>query len=349
MLQHAMHSYQIIPIQKWIAKVATWFIGLAISCPSIALSQPYDDNDKVSVRAIGDFSDYFAGKPIIIELELSSDVNREIEVRWSIKLNSQSLIRRSSTLDLPADKPQLFQVEFEAPIPKDDLVLPCTLEVDVLGQKDELLVSYTKQIWFFPMDPFYENAHWLKTLDITLVDPLGETTELLEAFEVPFRKVAASPGSIGKGMLIIGAGARWDAVMEQLVRQAIVAGQPVLCFAPRKGELRIGSLQARSQMPEVSLRNLSFVRQLDKRLSPSRCDSNGRCKIANDLGELIVTISDNDDGWHFLELKDTKTNGHLILCCTSFDETNSPTPRYLLAKLFERLCSNAISITELTK
>ncbi len=344
-----MYSYQTIPIRKSITKVPAWLTCLVIACPSVALSQLKEDDDKVSIRAVGDFSDYFGGKLTTIDLELSSDANREIEVRWSIKLNSQPLIRRSSTQNLAAAKPHLYQVEFESPIPKDGVVLPCTLEVDILGQKDELLASDTKQIWFFPKDPFYENTTWLKSLDITLVDPLGETTELLESSAVPFRKAVASQGDIGKGMLIVGVGARWDAVIEQLVRQAIFAGRPVLCFAPKRGELRLGTLQARSQLPEVSLRNLSFVSQLDKRLSPARCESNGRCNIANDRGELIVTISEKDDGWDFLELKDTKTRGHLILCCTSFDETSSPTPRYLLARLFERLCPNTISITELSK
>ncbi len=330
-------------------RVTAWLVGLVILCNSIALSQPNDDHDQVSIRAVGDFSDYFGGKPTTIELELSSDANREIEVRWSIKLNSLTVIRRSATQNVTASKPHLFQIEFEAPTTKDGVVLPCTLEVDVFGPKNERLASYTKQIWFFAKDPFYENISWLKKLDITLVDPMGETTELLESLEVPFRKVVASQGNISKGMLIIGVGVRWNEVIEQLVWQAIVAGQPILCFAPKKGELRLGTLQARSSMPEVSLRNLSFISQLDKRLSPSRCESNGRCNIANGGGKLIVTISDKDDGWHFLELKDTKSSGHLILCCNSFDEPTSPTPRYLLAMLFERLFPNTIFNAELSK
>lgn len=303
---------------------------------------------QVSLQPVECHSDYFGGQTVNWIFDLTSDVDQEIDVHWTLQVKSQTLARRSFTVNAQANKTSRVHVEFESPAGKEGVIVHGNIALRVVGQMDASHADFTKQIFFFSKDPFFASSRWLEELDITLVDPVGHTTLLLESLAIPFRKANSQPKNAERGLLIIGELTPWNSATETMVRQAVAAGRPVLCLATLKGRIEFNTLDF-EQLPEVALHNLSFVNQLDKRLTASRCESLGRCNMVHQNGRIIIQVSPNEAGWPFLECKDTSSLGHLILCCTTMRPNESPTETYLFAKLLERLSPKQPSLAELRK
>jgi hypothetical protein len=129
----------------------------------------------------------------------------------------------------------------------------------------------------------------------------------------------------------------WSPKIESVVLRAIAAGRPVLCFAMSEAHLDL--IPPESNLPpEMSLHNRLFINQLDKRLSTNSSKSLCRYTLIQHKEKILLCSSPNEPGWSFVELKDTQSNGHLILCGMSIRPNTSPTETYLFARLLERLC-----------
>ena len=304
--------------------------------------------DQLALIPIDCPSDYFGGQPVKWELELASEIEQDIEIQWSIQVNSRTWARRSYKVNAQANKPHLVDIEFETPPTKDGIAIQATVKVKATGQVDNSSTDLSRQICFFAKDPFFASSKWLQQLDISLVDSAGKTAALLESMSVPFRMVHVDHSRDETGLLVVGELTPWNQRIESMVLQAVRDGRPVLCFATPDAQLDLMQFGT-EQPPNLSLHSLAFVNQLDKRLNIDRCELLCSCNLVHQNEKLLARMSPNGQGWSFLELTETRSKGHLILCGITIRPNTSPTETFLLARLLERLYPNQQFSTELRK
>jgi hypothetical protein len=131
---------------------------------------------------------------------------------------------------------------------------------------------------------------------------------------------------------------------DTLIRAA-ARGRPVLCLAPAKGVLPLpGADGTAAPLPQaLCLHRTEIIAQLDRHLDLSGWPPDGKV-VASAFalkaveGSVLAEVTDGSSGWPWLEA--THANkGRLLLCgfglTTHWDA--GPAPRYLFARLLERL------------
>jgi hypothetical protein len=263
-------------------------------------------------------------------------------------------------------KPAEVKIPLEVPPLKEGVALQAQLIVTVYDAKEEKAASEERTLWIFADDPFFNRSKWFEDLKITIFDSdaksktgaalqaLKSLKELKQPF-VEVRNVAAL-ADLKDGVLLIAEGVSFkdEPGLAEAMVQAASRGVPVICLAPKDGSFPVPGTN--NGLPNPS--NLTFMRQdiitkLDKRLdavawAPENQVVARSLAIKSEDGKVIAEVIDGAKGWPWLQVDYPDKKSRLIVLGFPIIQRwdNSPTPRYLLARLLEHATELSASETK---
>lgn len=307
-------------------------------------------NDGVKIEPVERWSGVFAESKVTFHYAIGADEPLQGVAGWRFSINRRTVSRGEATVKAKPGKPAEVVIPLEIPPVKEGVIVGATLEVTVSGQGAE--AEHARPLWIFPRDPFVDRSRWLKDLKITLFDPKGKTAELFEKAKIPFKftRNMASLDGLGEGLIVIGEGIslKDHRGLGKTILDAAASGVPVLCLAPVDGRLPMpgATLPKQPQPRRVSFRRQDVIRELDKRIDSVAWPPDGRLiasrfAMAADRDWVVAEATSTGEGWPWIEVQYAQERGKLLLC--GFDIVRQwdagPAPRFLLARLFERLAN----------
>ena len=287
------------------------------------------------------------------------EAQREVAGRltWSLGSQGRTLARGETPFRASPGHPARPELTLRVPPVKDGVILGLELVASVFAEGGrDALATHRRPIRVFPESPFADRPEWLKQLEITLFDPPGKTSSVFNRMKVPHKSAVRVPAleGIGRGLVVVGEGVSLDehrSLPETLLGLA-ARGVPVVWLAPSEGGFTFpGTEGSRPPAPQrIALRGRDAIADLDKRLDADAWPPDGRVaavhiELTGRPGRVLARVAPGDGGWPWLELRyPGQGPGHgpghgaaLVLCGFAVIERwdSSPTPRFLLARLFE--------------
>ena len=297
------------------------------------------------------WSDVFSGKEAVFHVNVTGTAPFHGTVGWQCVVDGRTLARGEQLVEAPAVSPGTLTIRLAVPEVKAGVILQARLSVVTMDSGKETGRT-DKVLWIFPGDAIAGHEAWLKGLDIRLFDPVGRTSKLFDENKIPctlLRNVDAFSG-VRKGILVIGEGVsfrEYRGLADMLFKSASKGGR-VLCLTPDGGEmtLPVTGEGEMLQPDRLMFRQADIVTELDKRLDPrgwqtSKVMESG-LRLRGDRGPVVAETCVGKGAWPWMELDYAAVNGKLVVC--GFGIVNvwaeSPTPRFLLMKVLERVSGN---------
>ena len=197
----------------------------------------------------------------------------------------------------------------------------------------------------FGRDPFANRSQWLKSLNLKLYDPLGDTSDVLRAQKVPFQRVLSADAlaEVRQGVVIIGEGNSAKTLVPA-VSNLVQRGVAVLWLAPRHGPLPVvglGGDHGLLRPDRLVFRDLDVLEELDERLSAEAWPSDGsaiRCRLAvQPRYGLHALSSEEQKGWPWLECRYRQPDAVVVICGLAIIQEweSGPAPRRGFARILE--------------
>jgi len=304
-------------------------------------------------------TNFFAGREITLGVVIRGGDPAAGRLVWTLTAFGRRLA--GGTCDVRHDGSPATIVEVDVAIPevKEGVVVEAAFTVIFADAAGTRLASHTRPVRIFPADPFVDRARWLETLEIALVDPVGDTERVLHAAGVPFTLVRSESdiAAAQPGIIVVGEGASWldRSDLPALVTRFASTGLPVLCLAPRDGTLPLpgtADVEGAAVATRVAFERAGIVAALDPRLDGGDWVAEGRAIMtrlsivaAGDRAMIrIAAAADDPGGWPWLEIDyaDRAASATLVVCgygiVSHWDET--PAARYLLAAILDRLTAD---------
>jgi hypothetical protein len=320
---------------------------LAASCLLLpALPAPAAEA-KMSVEPAARWSNVFGEKDVDVPFVVRG-ADGLGQVTWTLTIG---LHRLSGVATADPKRPGHYLVRLRTPEVRPGVVLKMVLTVTARSEKDVALGSCDKVLWVFPPDPFANRSKWLESLKATLFDPAETTAPLLKRAGIPFKETANLAELAGKteGLVLVGAGVSfrdYPDLWETLGKLA-TRGVLVLCLAPAAGELPLPGGNVAAAPEGISVRGVSVIRRLDKRLDAEGWPPDGKVAISGaslrgDERQALAVVG-KDGEWPWLEMDYPVPGGKLVVCGFDFGGKwdAGPAPRYFFARLLEYLAEKS--------
>jgi hypothetical protein len=303
-------------------------------------------DDKTTIEDLTPWTNRFGGQETEWQYRIAAPKAFAGRAAWRLASDGRTLARGETKMAVGAGQTGTVKLSVPLPPVKDGVVLKTRLHVSILAD-DTAIASHEKTVWIFPRDPFAGRSDWLKSLKIVVFDPEKRTLKILAQLKIPHEELGNvdSIPEMKSGTLIVGEGVSFQdypALPEALTRAA-ARGVAVLCLAPSAGTFPIpGTENAKLPVPQgLSLRHSDVIADLDKRLDSKAWPGGkmilGTLVVRGETGLVQGEVAAN--GWPWFEATYTAPRGRLILCgfgiVSQFEST--PTPRFLLARILERL------------
>jgi hypothetical protein len=319
------------------------------------------------------WSAVFGESEVKFTFEIASPAAFTGRVNWSLSAKKRTIARGEERLEFTPDQPASVTVPLRIPPVKEGLIFETELTVAVHGSEGgQPKGTLVKPIWVYPQDPFADRTRWLKERKLVLYDPAGKTAEVFDKAKIPYRELRNIAGlaAVEEGLVVIGEGVSLadHRDLAETVSRLAADGVPVLCLAPAEGAFELpGSGEAerdragagRDEQPEprrsARPESLSFRRQdvltdLDHRLDAHGWPPDGKLvahslALTSERGRVVAQVADSADGWSWLQVRYPRPAATLVICQFTLIEhwDAGPTPRFLLARLFEYLASEPAS------
>ncbi len=328
------------------------------ACPSlsavvlgllVAGSAPLVGAEAVTVRPLDADSGVFGGIEVVRRYGIEGPSGLSGSLGWSLIAHRRTLARGEAAFTIKPGGAVDVSIPLQVPPVREGVVLEAELTVSAFGGGvGGEAISHRRSLWIFPRDAFAGRTQWLEKLEVGLFDPRGETAAVFDAAGIPYRRVHR-PQAIGAGsrLVVIGEGL---AIEEHpgLAAAAFAAaerGTPVLWLAPAAGHFALpGAGGTAAVLPgALAFRDLGAIAEIDRRLDgeggagPDRAVA--AMAVGSRHGEVVVEIAADAGGWPWFEVHYPPPGAGLIVCglplIARWEE--SPTPRFLLVRLFERL------------
>ncbi|MEX1026829.1 MAG: hypothetical protein WD049_02305 [Candidatus Paceibacterota bacterium] len=327
-----------------LARVA--IVAICFACSTTATAD-------IIVRPVEHHTNEFGGREISRGFRVESDQPLVGRFVWSLSAQDRTLARGEQELRVTEQAADVT-IKFRLNALRDEVVLPITLTVAVVVEQDEVSRQELR-LWLFPDDPFGPRDEWLRSLDITLFDPVENTSQRFDDSHLPYRSthnLAAIHDPEQPGILVIGEGVslRKHRSLAETVLQAAASGRRVLLLAPADGSLTVPGT-ARDGLPdggapgELRFARQHIISELDKRLDALAWQGTNNAVPASKFliesrhNRVEATVSDESRAWPWLEVRYPESGGALVLCGFRVIEhwNSGPTPRFLLLRLLEHL------------
>lgn len=205
--------------------------------------------------------------------------------------------------------------------------------------------QWEQTIAAFPRDPWENRLERLKQAGLTLYDPVGKTSEVLQASGLKLR-VAERWNMLDDSqsrIVLIGEGVHWNEVpglLDELVRLARVRGVHVIVLPAAGGAWSCSdffaaadSIQWLRQSKVSEQFKLLDIRDWSQGNSPP-CHG---WELKGEGAQAILEASHALHAWPWIDARFSQPDGRLVLCgfpCSS-SWNLSPAPRFLLAEMLD--------------
>ncbi len=308
--------------------------------------------DEVTIRRAESWTNVFASRPFTLNFLVDSQGSTDGHAAWRMSIGDRTVSRGQVKIQESAGPTISIPITLTAPSVKPGVILASKVEFGVMID-GKTLSAPAADLWVFPEDAFADRTEFLRSLELSLYDPLGKTVELFSNTGIPFQRLLNLDAAeeMVSGPLLVGEGINWleHPSLSQLVWKLAANKTPVVCFAPASARLDwIDDRQQNLPKPmRQAFRSADAITSLDARLdgvswqgvaSPSLCTW---CPEV-DRGQLVLRANSDSDGWIWFEADFHPTGHRLLLCGMGIVEQwdISPTPRYLLLRLLESLAPN---------
>jgi hypothetical protein len=321
-------------------------VGLVATILSIALApHTVSADDAVRVEPVERWSSVFGGRDMVFRFTVHSTRAFDGRAGWAFTLNDIVVERREANITAAPDRPATVTVRYPLPTVRNGVVLRGQLAVRILGPDGKERASVEKTVWIFPEDPFAGRTEWLAARKITLFDPAKTTAPVWKKAGIPFEEQdnVAALGGLREGLLVLGEGVslKEEPTLADTMLKLAGRGVPVLCLAPADGVLPLP--KAIQGAADLTLRRRNIITRIDKRLDAAAWAPDGQVVSSSLLlnaedGAVVAEVV-RGGGWPWLEIEFEKTHGRLLVCGFGIIKhwSDGPTPRFLLARLLERL------------
>ena len=316
---------------------------LAVACAAGAEEQDTRVVTRVSPKS-SSCSAVFGGEKTRRQYRVVDPGGEASRLAWSLVAEGRVLSRGELGLDQRAKDVQSVDIEVAFPKVREGVVLDTTLTVKLLdANRKRVLAQDQRKVYVFGRNPFAQQKHWLKSLDIRLYDPLGDTAAALSAQKVPFKRVRSADALAGvrQGLVVLGEGISAKTLVPA-VSDLVKHGVDVLWLAPKSGQLPIVGLGVDHGLPRpdrLVFRDLDVLGDLDDRLAADAWPSEGtviRCRLGVRSRQGLCITSDEDQaGWPWLECRYRQPRATLVVCGLAIIETwdSGPAPRFCFARM----------------
>jgi hypothetical protein len=295
-------------------------------------------------------ANFFADEEISFTLELTATQAVDGLASWQLMMQHRTLMRGDARVKITPRK--LASVSFPLRMPhlNQGVIEKIVLAVGFSQAGDAGSATIFEQdLWVFASDPFVDRTQWLEELGLQLFDPPGQTAQVFESAEIPFRRIhtTAALDAIEEGIVVVGEGIslRKRATLAETLLSLAATGRDVLWFAPEEGDFEFpGGEDFPGITPkQLLLSGSNMIEKLDKRLDsntwadPEQAKSVGLQLVAR-RNRAYLEISSSNQGWTWLQTDFGEPGGQMILSgfCIADCWDLSPTPRFLLARLLEQ-------------
>ncbi|QDU76771.1 hypothetical protein Pan97_38280 [Bremerella volcania] len=304
-----------------------------------------EDESIATIAPVSQRSDFFGEQQATLSFQCVSEKPVQGKILWQYSAGARTLARGEDAIELAAGRPNVFELPIEFPPVREGVIFETQMVVTIIDGDNETLAQYTHPIWLFPKDPYTDRREWLEQLDIHLYDPEDTTAKLLEEAKIPHTRITNSNvlADFEGGILLVGSGTslrKNRGLTDSLITMA-ERGVRVLCLAPVDGEFPWPTREEFPQLANVQFSSNEVIRDLDKRLNPDfdvLAEQRFGVVLESRRGQLRVNLSEARAAWPWWQVRFTN-HGTCILCCFDMIPTwdTSPTPRFLLANLLEKL------------
>ena len=309
---------------------------------------------EASLVALDEWSCLFGGCPTELRFEAAPEDGQQGRLGWSLSVFGRTVARGETLVDARLDKAARVAISLDVPPVSKGQILPADLVVELYGPDRAAVAVLEKRLWVCSDDPFAGQTKWLGGLQIRLFDPAGKTREVFRKASIPFSQTGEVDSLVGlqDAMLVVGEGVSLKAYrgLPRMMIEAAGRGVPVLCLAPGDGRIRLpgGADAELSGADRLIFRQPSVIRDLDKRLDahawpPGGSVASCNLALASHGGQITADVVEPGEGWPWLGVGFPRRRGKLIVCCFALVEKwdAGPVPRFLLARLLERLDSES--------
>ena len=332
----------------------TWkFVLTAILVPAAAwpgFTAMADETVRIEPRE--NWSAVFGGAEQKLTFDITSDKPLNGRMTWAHSAGQRTISRGEMPVKGKSDT---VSVKLRIPPVKEGVVLDTQLTLGVIQDGDrEPVASLSKPLWLYAKNPFVDRTEWLEELKITLYDPTDDekTTDIFDGAEIPYKTVrnVGAFESLEEGMLVVAEGVSLEdhRGLGPAMTAVAARGIHVLCLAPSDGSFSLPGADNDDEaapMPQrVSYRRQDVVTELDKRLDAEAWPPDGnvissRLAIKGDRDEVLAEVSESRQAWPWIEIQFPGDGATLLICGFGLIEhwDDGPTPRFLLARIFERL------------
>lgn len=320
---------------------------ILILSASLAAAQE-TQNSGVELKAREQWSTVFGGRRVTLHFDFTPAEAAGHSAQWSYTAGHRRLAAGELTVKDRANGGKTVELPLRIPPVNDGVIFATMLNVSLV-KDGEVVASINKPITIYSERPFTNKKTWLEELSISLYDPDGRTAERFEAAEIPFHRLGtlASIGNVDDGIVVVGEAhsLKVERGLFDVLTEVAARGVPVLCLASTGGEFPL-PFSAETDLPQpdrVLLDRNSVITRFDKRLDANAWGMQGdpviaTLQVTRSRTGIDAKITDDTGGWPWLELEYGE-RGNLIWCGFGLIERweESPTPRYLLAHIFEHI------------
>ncbi len=294
------------------------------------------------------WSTFFGGGQVTLNYRLQSSVAMKGRLTWSHSAQRRPIARGERAVSVDKTTPADVEISLQLPEVREGIVFDTDFTVQLLDSRDDVVAEHQRVLRLFPSDAFFDRREWLDDLKIVLFDPDGKTSETFDDVAIPYKKAGnlSVLEETKEGIVVIGEGvslADHRNLAEVMMRLA-ATGVSVLCLAPADGRMAFpGSEAEQPASTSISFRRTDIITQLDKRLDAEAWPPDGEVVVAglemtSFRGRVLLSVTEAPQAWPWLEVTYPR-GGRLIVCGFGIIRCwqDGPTPRYLLARVFERL------------
>ncbi len=340
-------------------------IGAVLLCFLAGLVQAQDMGSpgKIDIEAKEKWRTVFGGREAIYHFHIRAVESISGRVGWVLRHKNRTIDRGESLFKAGPVDQSLIKVGLNIPQVKEGVIMPLRFALTLYSKTDkQVLASWEETLYVFHEDAFAIKKEWLKNLKIGLFDPEGKTQAVFKAMKIPFlvQKNIDSLSKFNGSLLIIGSGlnfAKYQSLWKEILSLSI-QNTPVLVLAPSAGSILIPGVKG-TELPEC--RSMMFlgrevICQLYNKLDADAWAPDGKVVASSMVlntvkSRLVGEFVSEDKDWSWFEADFTGKGGRIVICGFAIVEQMDagPTPRFLLARLFEYLSGDTENKIEIRK
>ena len=293
----------------------------------------------------------FGGQECIYHFQVTSIESIEGYAGWSLRYANRTIARGGCTFEAGPGKGSLIKIQINVPSINEGVMIPAQLVVTLYQKGDkQVLASWKETLRIFSKEAFAFKKEWLKGLKVGLFDPEKTTQDIFKDLEIPFllQNNIDALSEFDGALLVVGSGldfaeyrSLWEEILDLCTRKI-----SVLVLTPSGGTVSVPGVKGVTLPKPVSMRFLerSIIHELDKKLDADAWPPDGKVVFSSMMlkttrAGLVGEFVPGDKGWPWFEANFADKGGKVVVCGFGIMEQieAGPTPRFLLAQLFEYL------------